>query len=293
MTETRSALYPTERGAPARPAPAAWFSTLRTVLERTATDGGPGTAARLPGDGDAAAAEAGPPAPPDASGAAPANGSPDLADRLARLAPEAADVPPELLREVLERNAANIAGLVRAFQLPDDALLTALGRGWLPDGRGVDPVVRDAQPAVPELSGIVASGCVTVSRDGLSTTLIAAMSVTEPVGPVKLTSPYWAQNGMHDVWLCTVALYPDEMGLSCALLERILPQAGVVSAHLTPSRPPAPGPADGGGPRSLTVAISQVATDRDTDVVLGRLEGWRSAVEQLGDGRVTIAWERA
>lgn len=301
MTEMESALYPPEPGGPSNPAPAEWFSTLRSVLERTASAAGADDAAAhaTVSNGSRPSTEqdsgdqgpsSGIPESIQATDTSAATVATDLMTRLRRLSPEAADVPPQVLGEFLDRHAANIEMLVQAFHLRDDALLTALGRGWLPDGRGLDPVTHNAQPTVTELDGVVSSSCVTVSRHGRSTTLIAAVTVAEPTGPNKLTDPYWAQNGMHDVWLCAVPPASDQMDVACALLERILPQVGVLSAQLTPTAR-SPRTAEDRRPRPLAVAIRQVAPTEDPDVILGRLEGWRATIEQVGGGDVAIAWE--
>lgn len=301
MTETGSALYHSGPDGPAGPPRSTWFSTLRAVLEQTASaDGGDQAGRTANGDGDGrrpAEPASGEPggstgAPPSAqaAGTSAAGAAAGLATRLAQLSPEAADVPRQLLVELLDRFAANITALVQAFHVRDDALLTALGRGWLPDGQGLDPMARAAQSSVSALGGVLSSGSVTVSRDGRSTTLIAAVTVAEPSGPVKLADPYWAQNDMYDVWLCAVHPRADRMDVARALLERILPQVGVLSAQLTPAvRDPRAD--DERMPRRLAVAIRRVVPTEDPEVVLGRLEGWRTAVEQLGDGLVKIEWE--
>ena len=298
MSEEASALYPPGN------ATAAWFSTLRTVLERLGAESAPprpDLAETMDADlidaetvetesfhtevPDADLAETqvldaptgAPNAPPSPTLAA----AEALAERLRAVSPEAADVPPDLLRDLLAEHEARISNLTHAFGLDAPTLLVTLGRGLLPGE--LDPVAAAATAAgVPDLRGVISSGSVSVYRDDRATTLIAATTVGAPTGPVRLTDAYWELNGMTDVWLCAVAPGPAPVATAQALFERVLPQSGVLRAHLRTSEQ-----------RRLHVGLQAVATDADPDLVMGRLEGWRSAVEQLESGLVDIVWEQA
>jgi hypothetical protein len=48
-----------------------------------------------------------------------------------------------------------------------------------------------------------------------------------------------------------------------------------------------------GGPERVHVGLQAIVPDADPDLILGRLEGWRSAVGQLSPGTVDIVWEQA
>jgi hypothetical protein len=317
VSEEASALYPPGN------APTAWFGTLRTVLEQLGAEAGPAPSADLaetldaampdrdptagadlaetvvldeateptdatdatdpaepwrPAPESEAAHRAGIPRPHQAAASAAAEA---LAERLRAVSPEAADVPPDLLRDLLAAHDHEIDSLTRAFGLDAPTLLVTLGRGLLPGE--LDPVAAAAVTAqVPELRGVISSGSVSVYRDDRNTTLIAATTVGDPTGPVRLTDDYWEQNGMTDVWLCAVAPGPAPITTARALFERILPQAGVLRAHLRTSER-----------RRLHVGLQAVAADADPDLVMGRLEGWRSAVEQMESGLVDVVWEQA
>lgn len=251
MTAEASALYP---GAGGRGV--AWFRTLRAVLEQLE-----------PAENGSAAADAEP------------EPGPGLADRLRELSPEAAEVPHEALAELLAEHHFRIAGLCHAFGLDPAALLTALGRGQEPGE--LDPATAEAAAAgAAGLADLIASGSVTVRRDGRSTTLIAALTVGEARGPVRLAEAHWDRQGPADVWLCAVRPQGRPVDTGRALLERILPQIGVLRAHLRAS-----------GESSLHIGLTAVDPAADPDLVAARLEAWRAAVEQLGPP--AIVWEQA
>lgn len=222
------------------------------------------------------------PGPPSAPGPAAAPGTasgPDLAARLRALGPEASEVPPDALDALLAAHAARIAGLAAAFGLDAATLLTALGRGHEPGE--LDPSTAEAAAAgAAELGGLIASGSVTVRRDGRSTTLIAALTVGDALGPVRLADPYWEDRGLPDVWLCAVRPQGRATDTSRALLERILPQIGVLRANLRAV-----------GDRELHIGLHAVDPAADPELVVARLEAWRSAVEQVG--APAIVWEQA
>lgn len=295
MTADASALYPLaeDRGA-------AWFRTLRTVLERVERSESAEADADDAPDGDERdpADDASPEAQDDAPGSNPDPDSdsdptptpgpetppetasgPGLAARLRVLCPEAAEVPPDALDALLAAHAARVAGLGAAFGLDAATLLTALGRGHEPGE--LDPSTADAAAAGAEgLGGLIASGSVTVRRDGRSTTLIAALTVGDALGPVRLADAYWESRGLTDVWLCAVRPQGRATENSRALLERILPQIGVLRANLRAA-----------GDGELHVGLHAVDPAADPELVVARLEAWRSAIEQVGAS--AIVWEQA
>jgi hypothetical protein len=296
VTADASALYPAAEGRGA-----AWFRTLRAVLERmerSESPAGPGAAgsahaadaADITDAADVAdTAHAAPSAgsEPDAvweprggAGTAPQTApDPSLPGRLRRLCPEAAEVPPDALDGLLAGHAGRIAELCRAFGLGAGPLLTALGRGLEPgelDASTAEAVADGAEG----LGDLIASGSVTVRRDGRSTTLIAALTVGDTRGPVRLGGEPWERRGLTDVWLCAVRPQSRPVDTGRALLERILPQIGVLRAQLRAV-----------GDRELHIGLHSVDPAADADLVAARLEAWRSAVEQLGPP--AIVWEQA
>jgi hypothetical protein len=277
----RSALYPPgpAGGAPGS-ASTAWFSTLRTVLEQLGAQNRRAETRSEPDLTDTLDMSATVSLEGDAVGGR-AGERRVLLDRLRARSPEAADVPADRLDELLATHRAQISSLADSFGLDRATLLTALGRGLVPGE--LDPVVASAVAAgVPELLGVIGSGSVAVERDGRGTTLIAAATVDAPTGPVRLTGEHWERRGLTDVWLCAVPADPDPLGTAQNLFERILPQIGVLRAHLRTSER-----------RRLHIGIQAVAPDADPELVMGRLAGWRSAVGQLSAGFVQIIWEQA
>ena len=278
MTADASALYPAaeSRGA-------AWFRTLRAVLERMeraespAAPGHPGSAATDGSEGaESDAVWETVPEP----GAAPRTGlDPALPGRLRLLCLEAAEVPPDALDGLLAGHAGRVAELCNAFGLDAAPLLTALGRGLEPGE--LDPTTAGAAAdGADGLGDLIASGSVTVRRDGRSTTLIAALTVGDARGPVRLAGEPWERRGLTDVWLCAVRPQGRPVDTGKALLERILPQIGVLRAQLRAV-----------GDRELHIGLHSVDPAADADLVAARLEAWRSAVEQLGPP--AIVWEQA
>lgn len=261
-----SALYP----APS-PAAATWLATLRTALASLA----------------------------DQVRAAPPIDVESVAVQLESEAPEAAELGDTLL-PTLEEFEPVISGLAAAFQMRSPAILIALGRGQ--EIGELDPVVAAASGRVPELRSLTSSGTVTIEKDGRSTTLVAATTVAAPTGPVRVAWP-----DRDDVWLCAVPAAAAPVLTARAALERILPHVGVSGARLragtvtdarTDTRTDgASGPGAGTGPESPSTALhaALVAVDptADPDLVMARLEGWRTALEQLHRGAVTIHWEQA
>ncbi|GAA0413126.1 hypothetical protein Acor_11340 [Acrocarpospora corrugata] len=203
--------------------------------------------------------------------------APDPADparllgRMTGTSAEAADVPAAELGTLLAEFAPQIASLAADFGVEAAPLLVAFGRGWLPGGPDVEETI--AAPALPRFNGVVATGSVTVRRAGRQTLLIAATDVLGASGPVRIDPEPWA---VDDAWLCTVAPSHDRLLVAEHLLAAILPQAGVAS-HLVSARP-----------EEIEVTLESVAGEADPDLVLGRLEGWRSAIERLC--HVQITW---
>jgi hypothetical protein len=212
----------------------------------------------------------------DLAGTVPATAPVDveaLAAHLKTEAPEAAELPGETLRAALRENAATISGLIAAFGLRPATVVIALGRGQ-PLGE-LDPVVAAALGEVPEIDNLTSSGTVTIEKDGRSTTLVAATTVGPPLGPVRIRWP-----DRDDVWLCAVPA-ADPLVAAHAALARILPQAGVLRSAVRTA------------PAALHAALLAVDPAADPELVMGRLEGWRTAVEQLHRGAVAIHWEQA
>jgi hypothetical protein len=289
-----SALYPTPS-----PTAAAWLATLRATL-----------------------AEVGGEVP-----AGPALDVESLAAHLQTEAPEAAELGVEL-EAALREFAPVISGLSAAFGIRPATIAVALGRGQ-PLGE-LDPVVAQAIGRVPELAPLTSSGTVTIAKDGRATTLIAATTVGPPVGPVRVPWPDREDRGAgapsshgstsgqdqqdqqnrqdrqdrDDVWLCAVPA-AEPLDAARAALARILPHVGVPRADVREGPRTGPlsapdGPA-GASPRAghavpartLHAALLTVDPAADPDLVMARLEGWRTAVEQLHRGAVAIHWEQA
>ena len=248
-----SALYP----APS-PAATTWHTTLRTTLARLAGQVRRG----LPIDVDS------------------------LAAQLESESPEAAELGDAVTATLAEFEAV-VSGLADAFGLRPSTLLIALGRGA--EIGEIDPVVAGALDQVDEVKALTSSGTVTIERDGRSTTLIAATTVAAPMGPVRIPWP-----DRDDVWLCAVASrgIGTPVLAAKAALERILPQVGVSRAHLR-TAPAARSGDSGAGPAALYAALLSIDPAADPDLVMARLEGWRTALEQLHRGAVAIRWEQS
>jgi len=273
-----SALYPTPS-----PAAMAWLVTLRTTLRKLG----------------------------DEVRSAPPIDVETVAAQLKSELPEAAELGSGL-DAVLAEFEPTISGLTAAFGLRPATILIALGRGE-PLGE-LDPVVAEAMGQVPELTPLTSSGTVTIAKDGRATTLIAATTIGPPTGPLRLAWP-----DREDVWLCAVPA-SEPLATARAALARILPHVGVSRADIRegfrragpaggPARPAEPpGPAAGNSenaseresqgsqtstPRTLHAALRTIDPAADPDLVLARLEGWRTAVEQLHRGAVEIHWEQA
>lgn len=204
-----------------------------------------------------------------------------IAYHLESESPEAAELGGALIPTLYEFEPV-ISGLAWAFRMPWSTILIALGRGQEIGER--DPVVAAADQ-VPETRGLTSSGTVTIEKEGRSTTLIAATTVAAPSGPVRVAWP-----DREDVWLCAVTAAGTPARTARAALERILPHAGVVRAHLRLGTSNASGST--GGTR-LYAALQSIDPAADPDLVMARLEGWRTALEQLHRGAVTIHWEQA
>ncbi|MEY9934705.1 hypothetical protein ABH926_009373 [Catenulispora sp. GP43] len=236
------------------PAAAAWLATLRTALASLADQ-----------------VRVVPPIDVDA-----------VAFHLESESPEAAELGEEL-RATLDEFEPIIGGLTAAFAMWPSTILIALGRGE--EIGELDPVVAAASRAeIPDIRALTSSGTVTIGKDGRSTTLIAATTVGTPVGPVRIRWP-----DRDDVWLCAVPAAADPALTTRAALERILPHVGVSRARLRTapeSRPAAPHSA-------LHAALLTIDPTADPDLVMARLEGWRTALEQLHRGAVAVYWEQA
>lgn len=187
--------------------------------------------------------------------------------------PEAAELG-TTLDAVLTEFDATISGLTAAFALRPATMLIALGRGE-PLGE-LDPVVAPALGLVPEVAALTSSGTVTIEKDGRATTLIAATTVGPPAGPLRLTWP-----DREDVWLCAVPA-AEPLATARAALARILPHVGVLRADIRETTSD-----------TLHAALRTIDSAADPDLVMARLEGWRTAVEQLHRGAVEIHWEQA
>lgn len=210
--------------------------------------------------------------------------------------PEAAELGDALL-PTLDEFEPVVSGLTVAFRMWPSTILIALGRGE--EIGEMDPVVAAAAGRVPETRSLTSSGTVTIEKDGRSTTLVAATTVAAPTGPVRVTWP-----DRDDVWLCAVPAAAAPALTARAALERILPHVGVSRARLRTAPGAGAGPGSGGagsstpadGPRTAPTALhaALVAVDptADPDLVMARLEGWRTALEQLHRGAVTIHWEQ-
>lgn len=228
--------------------------------------------------------------------------------------PEAAELGDALL-PTLDEFEPTISGLTVAFRMWPSAILIALGRGQ--EIGEMDPVVAAASGRVAEIRSLTSSGTVTIEKDGRSTTLVAATTVAAPTGPVRVAWP-----DRDDVWLCAVPAAAAPVLTARAALERILPHVGVSRARLRTGAGTGsgtatdagmgPGTATGAGPGPRTATGAGTPTDgrhtastalhaalmaidpaADPDLVMARLEGWRTALEQLHRGAVTIHWERA
>ncbi|GAA2044964.1 hypothetical protein GCM10009839_55960 [Catenulispora yoronensis] len=201
-----------------------------------------------------------------------------LAAHVESAAPEAAEVGAEVLAETLREYGSTISGLTAAFGLRPAAIVVALGRGE--ELGELDPVVAQALDQVPELAALTSSGTVVIAKDGRATTLIAATTVGPALGPLRLDWP-----DRDDVWLCAVPSGAGPLAAARAALARILPQAGVPRSELraVPDT----------HPQTLHVALRTVDPAADPELVMARLEGWRTAVEQLHRGDVAIHWEQA
>lgn len=197
----------------------------------------------------------------------------NLAARVRTEAPEAAELSGRTLEAVLRRYEPVVNGLAAAFGLRPATVVIALGRGQ-PLGE-LDPLVAAAMGRVPEISTLTSSGTVTIEKDGRSTTLIAATTVGPPVGPVRVPWP-----DRDDVWLCAVPA-AGPLVAARAALARILPQAGVLRSAVRTA------------PAALHAALLAVEPAADPELVMARLEGWRTALEQLHRGAVAIHWEQA
>ena len=247
-----SALYP----APS-PAATAWLATLRSTLTSLADQ------VRL-----------GPPVDVEI-----------LAASMESDSPEAAELG-DALTATLTEFAPVISGLTEAFGLLPSTLLIALGRGA--EIGELDPVVAPLVGEVADIRSLTSSGTVTIARDGRSTTLIAATTVGSATGPVRIDWP-----DRDDVWLCAVPAAASPALTAQAALERILPHVGVVRAHLralpallVPSALPS------GHVATLQAALLRIDPAADPDLVMARLEGWRTALEQLHRGAVAVHWKQ-
>lgn len=226
-----------------------------------------------------------------------------LAAQLESDSPEAAELG-DRLRAMLEEFGGVIGGLAAAFGLPPSTMLIALGRGE--EIGEIDPIVAEKLAEVADLRPLTSSGTVTIEKDGRSTTLIAATTVTAAVGPVRIPWP-----DRDDVWLCAVpagtAPGAAAQGVQAtqraqaaratqAALERILPHIGVIRAHIrtTPATTTAPHRFREPDDRPAVLQVSLLMIDRtaDPDLVMARLEGWRAALEQLHRGTVAILWRQ-
>ncbi|NUR58910.1 MAG: hypothetical protein HOV87_09565 [Catenulispora sp.] len=213
---------------------------------------------------------------PDLADKVPATGTVDvetLAAQLKAEAPEASELPGETLEAALRQYEAAINGLTSAFGLRPATVVIALGRGQ-PLGE-LDPLVAAAMGQVAEINTLTSSGTVTIEKAGRSTTLIAATTVGPPVGPLRVPWP-----DRDDVWLCAVPA-ADPLRSAHEALARILPQTGVLRSAVRAA------------PAALHAALLTVDPAADPELVMARLEGWRTALEQLHRGAVTIHWEQA
>jgi hypothetical protein len=197
-----------------------------------------------------------------------------LAAELRIHAPEAAELGSAELDATLREFEPTLSGLANAFGLGPAPIVIALGRG-LPLGE-LDPVVAGALGRVAEISLLTSSGTVTIAKDGRATTLIAATTVGPPAGPLRVAA--WPDR--DDVWLCAVPA-AEPLDAAHAALVRILPHVGVPRAGIRR------------GPNTLHAALLTVDPAADPELVMARLEGWRTAVEQLHRGAVAIHWEQA
>lgn len=220
-----------------------------------------------------------------------------LFDRVRAVVAEAWDVSETSLRELLERYQPEINGLSGAFGLEAEVLLGALGHGWLPGGPEVDAEIGGARVGMARLRGITASASVTVSGGDARTLLIAATDVRGEYGPARLEAPQWTDAGIDDVWLCAVTPSPDRGRVARSLLERCLPHAGVAHVEVSLERqreadmPGSAIPAEFYSPAVVArVQIRGVSSDVDADLVVGRIEGWRQAIERVVLGEVRIVW---
>jgi hypothetical protein len=268
-----SALYP----APS-PAATTWLATLRTALASLA----------------------------DQVLVVPRIDMESVAFHLESESPEAAELGDALL-PTLDEFEPTISGLAVAFRMWPSAILIALGRGQ--EIGEMDPVVAAASGRVAEIRSLTSSGTVTIEKDGRSTTLVAATTVAAPTGPVRVAWP-----DRDDVWLCAVPAAAAPVLTARASLERILPHVGVSRARLRTGGGTGTGsgdftrPGTGSGtatdagtptdgrhtaPTALHAALMAIDPAADPDLVMARLEGWRTALEQLHRGAVTIHWEQA
>jgi hypothetical protein len=266
-----SALYPTPS-----PTATAWLATLRATLRATLGE--------LGGE----------------VGAAAGIDEETLVAQLEAVAPEAAELGAEL-DETVREYAPVISGLTAAFGIRPATVVIALGRGQVLGE--LDPVVAQGLGQVPELAPLTSSGTVTIEKEGRATTLIAGTTVGPPVGPMRVAFP-----DREDAWLCAVPA-AEPLEAARAALERILPHVGVRRAHIreglrSASRRSAEHRAESGRahasdrPHSdpahtLHAALLTVDPAADPELVMARLEGWRTAVEQLHRGAVAIHWEQA
>jgi hypothetical protein len=264
-----SALYP----APS-PAATAWLATLRTTLASLA----------------------------DQIHLAPTIDVEAVVFDLEAESPEAAELGDTLIA-ALEQFGPVISGLTAAFGMRPSTILIALGRGQ--EIGEIDPVVAAATGEVGEVRDLTSSGTVTIERDGRATTLVAATTVGGPVGPVRVDWP-----DRDDVWLCAVPAAATPVLTARAALERILPHVGVGRARLrtvpgggtgnrghagSAEHPENPDfqPRPAAQPATLQAALLAIDPTADPDLVMARLEGWRTALEQLHRGAVAIHWEQA
>ncbi|MFL6115703.1 MAG: hypothetical protein ACJ786_30805 [Catenulispora sp.] len=219
--------------------------------------------------------------------------------------PEGAEVG-AALPATLSEFGATISALTTAFGLRAATILIALGRGQ-PLGE-LDPVVAAELGRVPDFDPLTSSGTVTIEKDGRATTLIAAITVGPPTGPVRLAWPDRQDDreAHDDVWLCAVPMTTATAATAAApgratvrdpqaaqvlqaaraALERVLPHVGVSHATIRDNLH--------AGPRhALHAALLTIDPAADPDLVMARLEGWRAAIEQLHRGSVDIHWEQA
>ncbi|MGH3156121.1 MAG: hypothetical protein ACRDNF_06045 [Streptosporangiaceae bacterium] len=202
----------------------------------------------------------------------------DLVDRLRSSALETWEVPERQLADLLSQHRPEIARLSVMFGLEPGLLLAALGRGWLPGGPGLDQEVAGIWPGLPRLRGLVSSGSAAVERGGLRTVLIAATDIRGEFGPTRLDGATRWENA--DVWLCSVSPRSDFTIVVRDLLERCLPHAGVNLFELAIHRHPA----------TVRARLQEIDSDIDPELVLVRLDGWRTALSALTRNNVNVVW---